>query len=74
METATAGIPLVESTLVERPDLTYAYEYRGVLCGVAPELHVIPVSQRWGKMVNRESRSAQAEAAAYEGAPQRTGV
>ena len=49
---------------MERPDVSYEYEYTGVLCGVA----------RWGKTLKRESRSAQEEAADYEEAPLRTGV
>mgnify|MGYP005791223813 CR=1 FL=1 len=71
---ATAGNPLVQSTRVQRPDVSYAYEYIGVLCGGVPELHAIPVSPRWGKTLKRESRSAQAEAVDYEQAPQRIGV
>ncbi|CDJ56595.1 hypothetical protein EMWEY_00003710 [Eimeria maxima] len=49
-------------------------EYTGVLCGVAPELHAIPVSRRWGKTLKRESQSAEAESADYEEVPQRTAV
>ena len=52
----------------------YAYEYTGILCGVATEPHAIPVSTRWGKTLKRESRSAQEEAADCEEAPQKTGV
>ena len=58
VETATAGNPLVEATRVERPDVSYAYEYTGVLRGVAPELRAIPVSPRWGKTLKRERRPA----------------